>query len=72
MNIALPLERMSTAEKLDVMETIWADLCRDEAKVESPAWHETLLREREQALREGREIPMDWEEAKRQLRDLRA
>ena len=72
MNIALPLQSMTTAEKLEVMEAIWADLSRDESKLDSPAWHEQVLREREAALREGREVPLDWETAKRRLRDLRA
>lgn len=71
MNIALPLERMSTVEKLEVMEAIWADLCRDDSRVESPAWHEQLLRERDEELRSGKVVPMDWEEAKRRLRELR-
>ncbi len=72
MNITLPLQSMTTAEKLDVMEAIWADLCRDEKHVESPAWHEQVLRERDAAVGEGRETPVDWEEAKRRLRGLGA
>lgn len=72
MNITLPLQSMTTAEKLDVMEAIWADLCRDEEYVNSPVWHAQVLRERDAAMREGRETPVDWEEAKRRLRDLGA
>lgn len=70
MNITLPLESMTTAEKLDVMEAIWADLCRNETQVDSPAWHAQVLRERDAAVREGRETSVDWEEAKRRLRGL--
>ena len=70
MNITLPLQSMTTAEKLEMMEAIWADLCRDERLVESPAWHEQVLRERDAEAREGREIPADWDEAKRRLRGL--
>ena len=72
MNITLPLQSMTTAEKLDVMESIWADLSRDEQHVQSPAWHDQVLREREAAVREGRETPADWEAAKRRLRGLGA
>lgn len=72
MNIALPLQSMTTAEKLEVMEAIWADLSRDEAKLDSPAWHEQVLHERDAAVRDGRETPLDWEAAKRRLRELRA
>ena len=70
MNITLPLQSMTTAEKMAVMEAIWADLCRDEKLVDSPAWHEQVLRERDAAVREGGEIPTGWDEAKRRLRGL--
>jgi hypothetical protein len=68
MNVTLPLESMTTAEKLDVMEAIWADLSRDEERVESPAWHAQVLLEREAAVNDGRESPTDWEAAKKRLR----
>ncbi len=71
MQVTLPLEQMSTAEKLQVMESLWADLSRHEHQFESPAWHEQVLRERDEALRAGRETPMDWETAKARLRKLR-
>jgi hypothetical protein len=66
MSITLPLEQMTTAEKL---EDIWADLTRSEQEFESPAWHENVLREREQRVRSGDETPVDWEMAKKELRD---
>jgi hypothetical protein len=36
---ALEIQQMPRSEKLKLMETLWADLSRDEAEVESPAWH---------------------------------
>lgn len=69
MSINLPLEQMTTAEKLRVMEDIWADLTRSEQEFESPAWHESALREREERMRSGEESPVDWETAKRELRE---
>jgi hypothetical protein len=69
MNIALPLDQMTTAEKLRVMETLWADLSRNEREIESPAWHEQVLREREERVRSGQESFIDWEKAKQQLLD---
>lgn len=47
MPVVLPLEKMSRDEKLRLMETIWADLSRDEEQFDSPAWHEQALRETE-------------------------
>jgi hypothetical protein len=64
----LPLEKMSREEKLRIMEELWEDLSRDESKVESPAWHGDVLRERAQAVKSGKEVCQDWEEAKGRLR----
>ena len=60
---------MTREEKLRAMEELWADLSRDEAQVESPAWHGDVLRERAEAVKAGKETFMDWETAKQQLRD---
>ena len=60
---------MTLAEKLRVMEMLWADLSRNEAQLESPAWHEEVLREREARVKSGQETFIDWETAKKQLRD---
>ena len=67
MSITLPLNQMTTAEKLQVMEDLWADLTRNEQEFESPAWHEPILKEREDRLRAGEETPIDWEVAKKEL-----
>lgn len=69
MDVVLPLDRMTTAEKLRAMETLWADLSRNADTFESPAWHSDVLRERQQRIAEGKETFVDWEEAKRQLRE---
>jgi hypothetical protein len=68
MEIKLPLEKMTTAEKLRVMETLWADLTRDERQFDSPKWHGDVLRERAERVKRGKESFMDWETAKQQLR----
>jgi hypothetical protein len=67
MEITLPLEKMTVAEKLRVMETIWDDLSRDEERFESPEWHGAILRERARRVKQGKESFLDWETAKRQL-----
>ena len=69
MDVTLPLDKMTIAEKLRAMEALWADLSRDEAQLESPAWHEDALREREANIQSGKETFIDWETAKKQLRD---
>ena len=69
MEITLPLEKMTIAEKLRLMETLWSDLTRDEERFESPAWHGEVLRERAARVKQGKESFMDWEMAKKQLRN---
>ena len=68
MDITLPLDQMSTMEKLRAMEALWNDLSRREAELESPAWHGQVLREREERVATGKESFADWETAKAQLR----
>jgi hypothetical protein len=59
---------MSVAEKLEAMETLWTDLCRNAPDLVTPDWHAKVLEEREHRLARGEEEVMDWEEAKRRLR----
>lgn len=63
----LPLHQMTRAEKLRAMEELWMDLAKDPEAVESPDWHADVLRETEERYRAGLEVPIDWEEAKKQL-----
>jgi hypothetical protein len=66
--VDLPLFKLSVAQKLDLMETLWADLTRDEKNLKSPAWHETVLKDREQAFTAGKVTVSDWEQAKRRIK----
>lgn len=68
MEITLPLEKMTTAEKIRLMESLWADLSRHEEHLESPSWHGQVLRETERRVAAGEEKPVDWEVAKKELR----
>jgi hypothetical protein len=69
MEAILPLDKMTVAEKLRAMEALWTDLSRNEAQIESPAWHGDVLHDREAKIKSGAETFMDWETAKKQLRD---
>ncbi len=66
--IDIPFSRFSLAQKLDLMERLWADLTRDETKVKSPAWHEAVLRDREECLAAGKISESDWEQAKKRIK----
>jgi len=64
---ALEIQQMPRREKLKLMEALWADLSRNEAEVESPAWHADALRETSERVARGEEKAMDWEQAKAEL-----
>ena len=66
--VDLTLNELSFSEKLNLMEALWADLSRDEKKLKSPAWHETVLKDREEAFRAGKVTVSDWEQAKRRIK----
>jgi len=59
---------MPRREKLKLMESLWADLSRDEADLESPAWHADALRETSERRARGEEKVLDWDDAKARLR----
>jgi hypothetical protein len=65
----LQLDQMTLEEKLRTMEALWDDLCRHEDQIQSPPWHEEILREREKRVQSGQETFIDWEAAKKELRD---
>ena len=59
---------MSLSEKLQVMEALWEDLSRNSDALDSPAWHETVLEEREKRIAAGEAHFTDWETAKADIR----
>ena len=67
--ISLPLKQMTRAEKLMALEAIWDDLSRNEETFESPAWHKEELAATEERVKAGKEQFVDWEQAKKELRD---
>jgi len=69
MELALPLDQMTTAEKLRALEQIWEDLCRTPSDVPCPAWHSSVLQHREKRVQEGSSQFVDWAKAKQDIRD---
>jgi len=65
----LQLDQMTLEEKLRTMEALWDDLCRHEDQIQSPPWHEEILRERGKRVQSGQETFIDWEAAKKEIRD---
>jgi putative addiction module component (TIGR02574 family) len=64
----VPIAQLSFTQKLDLMETLWADMIGNEKNLESPAWHAAILNDREAALNAGTITTSSWEEAKERIK----
>ncbi len=63
----LDVRQMTVIEKLQAMEILWDDICRNVEKMEPPAWHEKILQAREEKLRQGKDKFIDWNQAKKDI-----
>jgi len=70
MSSDLPLESMTTAQKLEVLETLWASLRGNPSEVASPEWHGAILADRQRRLESGEATVSDWESAKKRIREF--
>lgn len=70
MSLEIPLDTMSVAEKVRLLESVWNSLCAKSGDVQSPAWHREVLETRKRRLEEGRATVSPWGEAKARLLDL--
>lgn len=68
MAATLDLNKMTTADKLRLMEDLWQNLLAMDPAVASPAWHGDVLAERDRLVASGEEQFIDWAIAKKQLR----
>ena len=67
MSIRLPLEKMSAEEKIEIMESIWVDLCDTAGSTLSPQWHGKVLANSKAAALAGEDQILDWETAKQKI-----
>lgn len=51
------------------MEAIWDDICREEDGLEVPQWHKDILGQRDRLIAEGKARFIDWEDAKKQIKE---
>ncbi|MCD6296630.1 MAG: addiction module protein [Deltaproteobacteria bacterium] len=69
MDISLPLDKMTSLDKIAVMEKLWDDLCRDPEAIPSPKWHKEVLEARENAVNEGKAKFISFDQAKARIKD---
>ncbi len=65
----IQIENLTTAEKLALMERLWDDLSRRPDDIPSPGWHGDILKQRMDAVHEGRTSFVDFDAAKKRLQD---
>ena len=67
----LQVEKMTINEKLQAIDLLWDDCFRHDESVPSPEWHEEYLKNAEASLENGNDHFVDWQEAKKSIRDFR-
>ena len=68
MSISLPLDKMTSLDKIAVMEKLWDDLCRDPESIPSPTWHKDVLEAREKEVSEGNARFTSFDRAKGKIK----
>lgn len=68
MSKTISIKKLSTAEKIELMEKLWEDLSAS-ADYSPPAWHGEELDRRKNAVNEGTVSYTNWEQAKKEIRD---
>lgn len=69
MDISLPLDKMTSLDKIAMIEKLWDDLCRDTETIPSPTWHKDILEAREKEINQGRAKFTSFDEAKERIRN---
>lgn len=62
-------ESMSNIEKIQLMEQLWQELSYESPEIESPSWHQDILDERSELIRNGKAEWISLEKA-RELLDI--
>ena len=70
MSIEISLDGLTVAEKVQLLERVWADLCQSPTDMVSPAWHREVLEERKRRLASGEATVSTWRDAKARLMKL--
>ncbi|MDG4867872.1 addiction module protein [Guyparkeria sp. 1SP6A2] len=68
MTVTLPLDEMTTLEKLEALERIWSDLSESTQEIASPAWHEDELVGRQEQIDTGQARFVDIDQVKERIR----
>ena len=63
------IEEMTASQRVELMEALWKAMSRRPEEIESPAWHGEILKQREEALKNGTDHFISLEEAEAYIRE---
>ncbi|MBX3289294.1 MAG: addiction module protein [Acidobacteria bacterium] len=67
--LVLPLEKMTVAEKMDVVDRIMDDLSRNASSIPVIEWHGEILKQRAENLKNGTDRFISLEDAEKRIRE---
>jgi hypothetical protein len=62
------VNKMSSVETLQAMESLWDAICQEDDEPQSPDWHGAVLEERRQKVASGDAKWLRFDELKKRLR----
>jgi putative addiction module component (TIGR02574 family) len=51
---AQEIKKLSTSERIQMMETLWESLLYDEGAIDTPNWHGDILKKRMNSIKTGK------------------
>ena len=67
-DVAKTVTGLNPAEGIELMEALWSEMARNGHEFDSPAWDQTELARRKEAVLNGEQKPIGWEQAKKLIR----
>lgn len=64
------IRQMPFPEKLALLEALWIELSSEPDQIDIPQWHKDILDERMREAESGSVEIIDWEVAKKQIRQM--
>ncbi len=66
---ASDINSMSITERLQTMEQIWDSLIHEDTEIESPEWHNDVLKKRKKSIEDGNAKLISLDELKASLKE---
>jgi len=66
---ASEIHNMGIAERLQTMEAIWDSLLHEDTEIESPSWHNDILKKRRKTIEDGNAKLTSLDELKASLKE---